>query len=535
MTAREYKKEGGITRFSLDRRITVLVLFLTLLVVGLAASNQIPVELIPAGYDEPFLRVYVPWEDAPAKEVMDKLTLPIEEELSTVKGISRLMTLSRTGATIAWMRFKHGTDMDVAYREVRDRIERARVRFPDDVDRVYVMKEDASGIPVHVMGVAIDESVADAYSLIENEVVLRLERIDGVASVEVNGLIEKEVLIELDRDKTSAAGLNIYLLAQDLGGDNFTMSSGTVIDSSRKLLLRSVARINTLEELQDRKVGDSVRLGDIATIRYDQPERDFRVRANSKPAVAVVVLKEGDANIREVSARVAQVAEEMSANPRLQLLESITLFNQGEVIDEALSTLLNSGLIGGLIAGFTLFLFLRRFRLTLIIAAGIPLSLLIGLTVMYFSGESLNLLTLLGLMLCVGLLVDNSVVVAENIHRLHRTGLDRRAACIQGAGEVGLAITMSTLTTIVVFLPVALVDGPGQFFLLRLAIPVCVSVAGSLVVALVFIPLSVYLTLPRNGAAGHSGVTGRVHDRVNRILRAVYETSFGRLNRSLMD
>jgi HAE1 family hydrophobic/amphiphilic exporter-1 len=532
VTAREYEKEGGITRFSLDRRITVLVMFLTLLVVGIAATNRIPVELIPAGYDEPFLRVYVPWEDAPAKEVMDKLTLPIEEELSTVKGISTLATMSRTGASIAWLRFKHGTDMDVAYREVRDRIERARVQFPDDIDRVYVMKEDASGIPVHVMGVAIDDSVSDSYNLIQNEVVMRLERIDGVASVEVNGLVEKEVLIELDRDKTSAAGLNIYQLAQDLGDDNFTMASGTVVDSSKKLLLRSVARINSLEELQNRLVERSVRLGDIATISYAQPERDFRVRAMSKPAVAVIVLKEGDANIREVSARVAQVADEMADNPRLQLLESITLFNQGEVIDEALATLLGSGLIGGLIAGCTLFLFLRRFRLTLIIATGIPASLLIGLTVMYFFGESLNLLTLLGLMLCVGLLVDNSVVVAENIHRLHRNGLGRRQACIQGAGEVGLAITMSTLTTIVVFLPVALVDGPGQFFLLRLAIPVCVSVAGSLLVALVFIPLSVYLTLPKNGAAAHGGLVGRIHDRVNGFLRAIYEATFERLNRS---
>ena len=146
---------------------------------------------------------------------------------------------------------------------------------------------------------------------------------------------------------------------------------------------------------------------------------------------------------------------------------------------------------------------------------------------MYFFGESLNLLTL-RLMLCVGLLVDNSVVVAENVHRLHRNGLDRRQACIQGAGEVALAITMSTLTTIVVFLPVALVDGISS----RLAIPVCVSVAGSLLVALVFIPLSVYLTLPTNGAAAHGGLVGRIHDRVNAILRVIYDATFERLNRS---
>ncbi|HXV76540.1 MAG TPA: efflux RND transporter permease subunit, partial [Candidatus Polarisedimenticolaceae bacterium] len=528
--ARHYEREGGLSRFSLDRRITVLVLFLTLLVVGAAAATRIPVELIPAGYDNPFLQVVVPWEDAPPKEVMDKVVLPLEEELSTVRGLDRLTTLSVTGRGMAWLSFKHGTDMNVAYREVRDRIERARNRFPEDIDRTYIRKEDASGIPVHVMGVAIDESVADPYNLIQNEVILPLERIDGVASVTADGLIEKEVLIELDREKTNAAGLNIYDLSVELGADNFTMASGTVLDGSRKLLLRSVARVNTLEELQDRLVGESVRLGEIATISYEQPERDFRVRAMSKPAVAVLVLKEGDANVREVSRKVAAVAERLSDNPRLQLLETITIFNQGEVIDEALSTLLESGLIGGLIAVCVLFLFLRRLRLTLIIALGIPLSLLIGLTVMYFTGESLNLLTLLGLMLCVGLLVDNSVVVAENVHRLHREGLERREACIHGAGEVGLAITMSTLTTIVVFLPVALVEGPAQFFLLRLALPVCVSVGASLLVALVFIPLCVYLTLPANGGNAHGGLTRLAHERLNRVLRWVYDASFGRLN-----
>jgi len=532
VTAREYEREGSLSRFSLDRRITVLVLFLTLLVVGVVATLGIPVELIPSGYDHPGLMVSVPWEDAPSKEVVDKITVPLEEELSTVRGLDQMITVSFTGRARAYVMFKQGTDMDIAYREVRDRVERARNRFPDDVERVYVYKDDASGIPVFVLGVAVDESLVDSYNLIQNEIILPLSRVDGVASVEADGLIEKEILIELDRQKTAAAGLNIYELAMQLNGDNFTMASGTVRDGSRKLLLRSVARFDSLEALERRPVGPSTRLGDVAKVSYAQPERDFRVRAMSKPAVAIVVMKEGGANIREVSQNVERVIEGLEANPRLRDVEMLTLFSQGEVIDEALTTLLTSGAIGGLIAGCVLFLFLRRFRLTLIIALGIPLSLLIGLTVMYFSGESLNLLSLLGLMLCVGLLVDNSVVVAENIHRLHREGMERRQACIHGAGEVGLAITMSTLTTIVVFLPVALVSGPGQFFLLRLAIPVCVSLAASLLVALIFLPLCVYLTLPATPeAATAPGVLRSGHNRLNNLLRAAYEATFGRLNR----
>ncbi len=532
MSPRDFDREGRLPQFSLDRRITLLVLALTLVVVGVAAVVRIPVELIPAGYDEPFLSVFVPWEDAPSREVLDKLTLPLEEELATVRGISRQTSVSLTGRSRVFLNFKHGTDMDVAYREVRDRVERARARFPDDIDRVYVNKDDASGIPVYVLGVAIDPSVVDSYNLLQNAVILPLSRVDGVATVEADGLVEKEILIELDRERTAAAGINVFALSQELGGDNFTLASGNVREGPRKLLLRSVARYRSLEEIADRRVGESIRLGDIATISYEQPEKDFRVRAMSKPAVAVLVMKEGDANVRQVSTDVAAAVERMKIDPRLKQLEMVTLFSQGEVIDESLSTLLHSGVVGGLIAGVVLFLFLRRFRLTLIICLGIPVSLLIGLTVMYFSGESLNLLTLLGLMLCVGMLVDNAVVVAENIHRLHHDGMERREACIHGAGEVSLAITMSTLTTIVVFAPVALAEGPAQFFLLRLAIPVCVSVAASLLVALVFTPLCVYLTLPASTDAEQPTRLRRLHDRLNGWLRGLYETTFGRLNRA---
>jgi HAE1 family hydrophobic/amphiphilic exporter-1 len=170
------------------------------------------------------------------------------------------------------------------------------------------------------------------------------------------------------------------------------------------------------------------------------------------------------------------------------VVEIAELFDQGDVIKESLGTLLASGRVGGLIALLVLFFFLRRFRMTLIVTLSIPLSILIALTAMFFAGESLNIVTLLALMISVGLLVDNSVVVAENIFRLHRDGMGRRDACVKGAGEIALAIVMATLTTIAVFLPVSLVEGQGQFFLLRLSIPISVALLGSLLVALIFIP-----------------------------------------------
>jgi HAE1 family hydrophobic/amphiphilic exporter-1 len=518
--------EEALPRLSLERRVGVLVLLASLVVIGLVATVGIPLELIPSGFSPPFLGVRVPWADAPAEDVLEKVIKPLEEELSTVRGIDRLNSYSTTGFGRVFMNFKSGTDMDVAYREVRDRIERARARLPEDADRIYIRKEDQSGIPVFVMGLAVDPALADPYDLIQNEVVMRIERLDGVASVEVNGLLEREIFIELDRDRTEASGLNVYQLAQQLGRDNFTMASGDVRAGDRKLLLRSVARFRDVEQVRSIMVAPRVRLGDVADVAYKPPEQKFRVRANSRPAVALVIFKEGQANTLAVARAVRAEMQKLGETPRLQRILFVSLFDQGQVILESLNTLVQSGRIGAIFAALVLFFFLRRARLTAIITLSIPVSLLIALTVMYFAGESLNILSLLGLMISVGLLVDNSVVVAENIHRLNREGHSRREAAIRGTGEIALAITTATLTTIVVFLPVSLVEGEAQFFLLRLSLPISVALLASLAVAGVFVPLSVYLTL-RNG--GKERPRPR-YDAVMRVLERAYDATLGRLN-----
>ncbi len=523
-----------LPRFSLERRITVLVLLVTAVVLGSVAATSIPLELIPDGFSDPNLRIVVPWRDAPPREVLDKLVDPLEEELGSVKGLDRITSLSSVGQARLYLRFKANTDMDVAYREVRDRIERARRLFPDDADRVYTFKDDVSGIPVMVLGVAVDPSVADYYNLLKKRIMLPLERVDGVASVQANGLEEKEILIELDRDRTAASGLNIYQLAQDLGGDSFTLASGHVREGNKKLLLRSVARYEDIEALRNRLLTGSIRLKDVATVTYAEPDKNYRVRAMSRPAYAVLVMKEGDANARDVAHRLRKVFDEIQSDPRVaQSVEMIELWNEGDVIEESLFTLLKSGAIGAIIAAFVLFFFLRRLRVTMVVNLAVPLSLLLALTVMYFAGETLNILTLLALMVCVGLLVDNSVVVAENIDRLHKLGKSRREAAISGAGEIGLAITMSTLTTVIVFVPILLVEGQGQFFLLRMAIPICVALVASLLVALVYIPLGVMITLPaedkvqsdsdrRGWYAAFTAMLGRAYDWTFELMNHFY-------------
>ncbi len=531
-TSRGFASLGvSLPRLSLERRIGVVVVVGAVLVMGLVAALSLPIELVPSGYSSPFLRVTVPWRDAPPQELLDKITIPLEEELATVRGLENQFSFCAVGFTQVFLSFAHGTDMDVAYREVRDRIERARARMPEDVEQVLIRKDDDTRMPVAMVGVIVEEDTADVYNLIQNEIILKLERVPGVASVDAQGLMEREVLIELDRQRVEAAGLNIFEIAQDLQSDYFTLASGNVRAGDRKLLLRSVARYPAPQNVRDMLITDTVKLGDIASVRYDVPDDEFRVRVNGLPAYAIQVQKEGEANALEVAGEVESLVRELAASPRLAAIDADVIMSSGEIIRESMGVLLSSGRIGALFAMIVLFFFLRRLRMSLIIAGSIPLSMVAAVVAMYFFGETFNVISLLGLMISVGLLVDNSVVVAENIHRLHQSGVPRRQAALQGAGEIALAITTATLTTVIVFLPVSLVDGQGQFMLLRLVIPITVSLLASLVVALVVVPLMVYVTLPSRGAA-EKGALRQVRDASNVVLRRAYEATFGLLNRA---
>lgn len=521
---------GALTQFSLKRRIAVFSLLLFILVIGTVASLGLPQELIPDGYSGNYIRVNVRWMDAPAREVLEKITIPLEEQLSTVKGLDRIYSNTRTGGAYVSIKFKTSADKDVAYREVRDRVERAKMVLPEDIRRPMIYKHDPSGMSIYELGLAIDPLLTDYYDLIQQGIIRPLERIDGVASVETRGLAEKEIIVEVNRAAIEAAGINMVKLGRLLSQDNFTMASGHTTEAGKVYFIRSIASYTSLEELENRLVTPNIYLKDIATIKYEELERRYHVRVNSKPALRVQIKKEGGANTVEVANAVAKLVDKMRSDPKLHYIRIEKLFSQGEMITDLIRNLALNGLYGALLAMLVLFFFLRRFRLTLIIALSIPLSLLITMTVMYFVGETLNILTLLALVISIGLLVDNSVVVAENILRLyHDQNYTKREACVRGAGEIALAIVTATLTTVVVFLPVSLVKGEMQFFLLRLSLPITIAVVASLLIALVFVPLSVYLSFHEK-----ENIAGRPlwYRKSDHILTQVYERVFVSLRQS---
>lgn len=532
-----------IVRFSLRRPIMVIMILLSAAVLGFVSLARIPLELIPSGFSAPFMSVSVEYPDATAKDVEEKITLPIEQAVATTPGIQRLQATSTSGSSRVTMIFKSDTSMDVAYREVRDRISRIRSDLPEEVREVAIRKESADSLPVAIYALVWDPDVVDPYGIIERRIKRPLERIDGVGLVNIWGETKEQVYIEVDRALAEAYGIDIFSLVSRLREDNFAMGQGTVRDGTDVYLLRTVALWQSPEEIASLVVGQKpgaggdLRLSDIAKVELRRPDVTRYDRYNGRPSLIFGVVKESQANTVEVSDRIKEAIEEAGRSPELSQFHIEKVFVQGDTIRYSLSQVVDSGKQGGLIALLVLLFFLRRLRLTLLIALAIPLSLFLSLPVMYFSGQSINLVSLIGLMICIGLVVDNSVVVAENIARFRKRGLGPFASAVQGTGEVALAITLATMTTVVVFLPAALLsNGTTQFFMVRMVTPVCVSLLMSLFVAVVLVPLA-SATVLRDASVdlSRAGGLGRVLHRLDALWKAVleraYESTLGAINR----
>ncbi len=526
--------DNAIVRAALRRPIAMLMVLASALVLGAIALARMPLELIPSGFSAPFLSVSVSYPDATARDIEEKITKPLEAAVSTTPGIDQIISNSTAGSAQVTMVFAGEVDMDVAYRQVRDRINRVRGDLPSDIKEIRIRKESGESIPVAFYGVVWDEELADPMRVIDEHLVRPIERIDGVGLVNMWGRVDPQVQIDVDRAAAESAGVNMVTLVGALARANFTLASGRVTEAGDTLLLRSVASFRTPEEIGAIMIrADGLRLRDVATVTLGPPELTRYDRYNGKPATVMFVVKESQANTVEICDRIKAAVAAAVAHPDLQGVQVDAVFIQGDMIRYSLDQVVGSGIQGGWLALLVLVFFLRRLLITIVIALSIPLSLFLALPVMYFTGQSINLVSLVGLMICVGLVVDNSVVVAENVARFRRRGLGPYAAALQGAGEVALAMTLATLTTVIVFLPASLLsEGPTQFFMVRMVTPVCVSLLASLFVALVLVPMASATLLADDGPGrrGRVRLSARIDRLLERALGWLYARTMGWLN-----
>lgn len=489
------QKAGLLPNLAINRPITVIMTLIALLVVGYIAFTQIAVELMPAGFSPPFLGVWVPYPNSNPQEVEEQIAKKVEEQIQTISGVRSIRSWSHSNGCWTFIEFAQDTDMDLAYAHLRDRMDRVKSEIPEDIERIYVRKWNEDDDPIIWAALIEKEPQEDSFFLVEQYLQKPVEQIDGVAKVEIWGADEKSILIHINQDRVKTYKINLYDIIQRLRSDNFAISSGYVTEGDRKIYVRSVGKFKSLQEIQNIPLGrPNLYLKDVAEIKYDVPERQYRNLMDGKPAIGIGIFKESMANTVDLTQRVLDEFEErIKKDPRLSGFEVQILFNQGEFILESIDNLQNAALWGGFFAFIVLYFFLRRFRMTIIVNLAIPLSVLITLTVLYFVGWTLNLVTMMGLMISIGMVVDNSIVVLENIYRKRTTGeKDPKRAALYGTSEVGLAVTMATMTTVVVFLPLILMnDEIGfKFYMMRIGIPVMISLVASLFVSMVFIPLA---------------------------------------------
>ncbi|HHO53976.1 MAG TPA: efflux RND transporter permease subunit, partial [Deltaproteobacteria bacterium] len=371
-----------------DRPVSVLMVFVACLVIGTVAYVGMPVQMMPSGFEPGWLWVWVPYPEASPVEVDDRIVRPVEAQLGTVPGIRNLHSRASSGSAGFNIEFHQGVDLNEAYNAVVDRLERAMPDLPDDVERYGVYRYNPNDEPVIWAGVSLPEEVEDPHHVMTRVVQPVLERIPGVAALDVWGVPRRGVWIDYDKERTYAHGVDLGDLQRRLRRDNFQLSSGKLLDRGLVRHARSLSPIGGVEDLRRFPVRGDIVLSDIADVSLRSALSLSINRINGQEAAAIAVRKESSANTVEVCEAVEAAFRELEADPRTEGASFFVFFSQGELIKDSVDTLSNTALFGGLFAIVVLWLFLREWRMTLLIAASIPFSLLITVGVLYFTGAT---------------------------------------------------------------------------------------------------------------------------------------------------
>lgn len=485
--------DGGwsLARLSLERPVTATMFFVSLIVMGLLATVRLPLEFFPA-IDAPFLYVDLPYPGSTPEEVERSIVRPAEEALATLSGIKEMRSFSRPDGGGVQLQFRWGRNVQILASEARERMDAIRSELPSDLQRYHVMKFSTTDAPVLRVRFSSDRDLSDAWGMLNDEVKRRLERLPGVARVDLSGIAAPEVEIAISPDRLAAAGLSLNELSTRLQAANFSVSAGEIDDGTRRLRVQPVGEITQLQALRDLVIGErGQRLGDIASVSFKPSRLDYGRRLEGRPAVGIELFKERDANLVEVSRLVYAELDRISQLPDFAGIRFITIQDQAEGVTSSLTELGKAGALGSMLAILVLFFFLRHWASTLMVTLAIPICFIITLGAMYFFGSSLNIISMMGLLLGIGLLVDNAVVVVESIYQKREKYPGEPFRCaIEGTRSVQLAISAGTVTSIIVFVP-NLFGERNEISLImgEIALTITVSLLASWLVAVSLIPM----------------------------------------------
>ncbi|MBD3584713.1 efflux RND transporter permease subunit [Salinimonas sp. HHU 13199] len=485
----------SIINVAVKRPVAIAMFTAAVLLFGMVSLGRLSVNLLPE-LSYPTLTIRTDYTGAAPAEVEQLVSKPIEESIGIVKGVSKVTSVSRPGQSDVVLQFAWGTDMDLASLEVREKLD--ILMLPLDVEKSRLLRFNPTTDPVLRYGLSFtDQTNASTDGMkqlrffAQEQLKRKLEAIDGVASVRVGGGLENEIQILVDQQKADRLNLSIDQIITRLGQENINAAGGKVDQGGQAFLVRTLNEFENLDAIRNLYIGRNaqrnIQLKDVAIVESAYKDRDAITRFNTTEGAELAIYKEGDANAVQVAQRVKQAVSQLSATiPSNYALD--LFYDQSEFISQAISEVKSAAWLGGLLAMIVLYFFIRNIWTTLIISVSIPVSVIATFNLMYANDISLNIMSLGGIALAVGLLVDNSIVVLENIHRKRNASTSHQQAAIRGTKEVAGAIMASTLTTLAVFVPLIFVEGiAGQLFSDQ-AMTVSFALLASLIVSLTLIP-----------------------------------------------
>ncbi|MBD3237192.1 MAG: MMPL family transporter, partial [Candidatus Eisenbacteria bacterium] len=504
----------------LRKPVTILVLVAAALVLGAVSFTRLKIDYLPK-VDAPFIGVWAPYPNAVPEQVEKEIARPIEEIMATLGDVDHIFSESGSDGAFVGVLFDFGRSVDVLRMEVKEKLEHVRPLLPSDLRDTYIFTFNTNDIPIMVGRIsAPGRDLTGSYDLLERRILNPMRRVEGVGRVQVDGIAPKEITIYLFLDRIVEHAIDVERLFRRLNANNVDLSVGRVRDGRQRITVRALGQFRSLEEIEQLQITPAgLRLHDVAEIVYAEPAPRYYRHLNGETAIAFEIQKASGANIVDVSRGVHDVLARIDDDPALQGIDVLLFFDQAEDITNSLRSVFQAGVIGSLLAIAVLFLFLRRLRTTLIVSVAIPISVIATCVFLYLSGRTLNVLTMMGLMLAVGMLVDNAIVVLESIYTRQEKGAQAREAALLGAREVAMAVTASTFTSVIVFAPVILAtDDIMGIWLGEVGLTIACTLLFSLLICLTLVPMMAARS-PVRGRRHTTGILARVRERYLRVLR----------------
>ena len=514
----------SIPRMAIERPVTMFMISSIIILLGLISLTRLPVDLLP-DISQPTVTVNVAYAGVGPLEMEELVTRPLEGALSATSGVEQITSQSSEGRSQVRLNFAWGMDLNEAMNDMRTRLDRVRNRLPEDADPPTMFKFDPNQQPIMGIGVEGNYDRVTLRELAENVLSQRFERVPGVAQVQINGGLRRQIHVELTREKITALDLSVDRVVNLLRSENQNIPIGEINQGDRTYLLRSQGQFQNLDEIRNlvvqTKAGVPVYLKDIAEVKDSTEDIRSILRINGKPGVRLQITKQSGTNTVQIAQLVRQEIEKTNREvPGVRLL---LLEDNAKYIERSIGAVREHVMLGSGLVILVIFLFLRNFRSTLIVATSIPISVIGTFALLYFAGLTLNTMTFGGLALGVGMIVDAAIVVLENSFRhMEEHGKDRMTASIEGSEEVWSAILASILTHIAVFVPLMFLTGISSVMFVQLSIVVCFSLVMSLFVAVTLVPVlcSRLLVLPAP-AEERKGLGGWLYTVSDRWLKGM--------------